>query len=53
MEAFVYTITLLLSYDCWTQDTHSLQWELDWVELALCELMELMQEKLPWRIAII
>ena len=47
VKAFVYTITLLLSYDRWTQDTHTLRWELDWAEPALCELMELMQQKLP------
>ena len=47
VKAFVYTITLLLSYDRWTQDTHNRRWELDWAEPALCELMELMQKKLP------
>ena len=47
VEAFMYTIPLVLSYDRWTQDTHNHQWELDWVKPALWELMELMQEKLP------
>jgi len=47
VKAFVYTITLLLSYDRWTQDTHNTRWEVNWAEPAVCELMELMQQKLP------
>ena len=47
MSGLIRTMTLLLSYDRWTQDRNIRRWELNWAKSALCSLMEDMQRHLP------